>query len=130
MTYVQVASCLTSRSGLGHAFARASARVDRKCYGRVGPGICLVFRATVPSAGGPFVYEEVLAHVESPRVEGDVGPGLEDARDVLTHVGSFCALPGGVVLEDHVGGVHGDDRLDVVPVPGVVVAVDRLAQLG
>jgi hypothetical protein len=31
-----------------------------------------------------------------------------------------------MVLEDRVVGVHGDDRVDVVRVPGIVVAVDEV----
>ena len=38
-------------------------------------------------------------------------------------------VAGDVVLEDRVLGVHRDDRLDVVLVPGGVVAVDELLQL-
>src|SRR4029077_16231309 len=37
-------------------------------------------------------------------------------------------LARGVVLEDHVGRVHGHDRVEVVGVPGRVVAIDRLLQ--
>src|SRR5436190_8532258 len=83
----------------------------------------------VRGARGPFLHDEVLADVKAAGGEGNVGPGGEDARNVLAHVGPFGPLAGGVVLEDHVGRVHCDDRVDVVPVPGVVVAVDRLAQL-
>src|SRR5581483_9650773 len=34
----------------------------------------------------------------------------------------------GVVLEDHAGGVQGNDRVDVVGVPRLVVALDHLPQ--
>ncbi len=41
----------------------------------------------------------------------------------------WASLAGRVVLEHHVRRVHRPDPLDIVVVPGVVVGVDRLAQL-
>ena len=37
-------------------------------------------------------------------------------------------LAGGVVVEDHVRRVHRHDRVEVVGVPGLVVAVDRVGE--
>src|SRR5262249_4266299 len=85
----------------------------------------------LPRVGGgrsPFLHDQALAHVQAPGREGDVGPGLEDRADVVAHLGATRRLAGGVVVEDHVRRVHGDDRVEVVRVPGVVVTVDRLTQ--
>jgi len=47
---------------------------------------------------------------------------------VLPHgSGSFGALVGRVVVEHDVGMVHRRDRVDVLRVPGVVVALDQVA---
>jgi hypothetical protein len=78
-------------------------------------------------AGGPLLDDEVIADVEPPGAEGDVGPRGEDARDVLAHRGPFGYLAGGVVLEHHVRRVQIDDGVDVMPVPGVVVTVYDVA---
>ena len=77
------------------------------------------------AAGGPFLDDEVLAHIQASRRERDVRPCREDARDVLTNLAPLRTLTRGVILEDHVGSVHRDDRVDVVLVPGPVVAVER-----
>ena len=57
----------------------------------------------------------------------------EDGEDPSDRAADLLAadvdVAGDVVLEDRVLGVHGDDRVDVVVVPGGVVAVDELLQL-
>ena len=58
-----------------------------------------------------------------------VGVPLEDAGDVRADGVPLDAIPGGVVLEDHPGSVERDDRVHVVRVPGVVVALDRPLEL-
>ena len=73
---------------------------------------------------------DLAAEGEAPRLEPDVGPRLEDGGKMGTHLVALRALAGRVVVEHHVRGVHGHDRLDVVRVPDVVVAVDRLGQGG
>ena len=45
-------------------------------------------------------------------------------------VGALGAITGCVILEDHAGSVEREDRLDVVSVPRVVVALDRPLELG
>ena len=62
-------------------------------------------------------------------MKGDVGPRLEYAPDVLAHLPDLRALAGRVVLEHHVRGMHRDGRVEIVRVPRVVVAPDRLPQL-
>ena len=59
------------------------------------------------------------------------GKTREDPRDRLRdRLLADVDVARRVVLEDRVVGVHGDDRLDVVVVPGRVVAVDELLELG
>ncbi len=77
---------------------------------------------------GPLLGDDALSHVEPPRLELHVGPGLEDLGDVPAHFLAAGDLAGGVVGEDHVGRVHRHDRVEVLRVPGVVVAPDRRRQ--
>jgi len=76
-------------------------------------------------ARGPLLDDQVLAHVEPAGGELQIGPGGEDLADVLADRLALGTLPGGVVLEHHVVGVHAHDRLDVVRVPRLVVTLDR-----
>ena len=76
----------------------------------------------------PLVHDEALVHVQPAAAELDVGVVAEDLRDVLAHrLGSLGALARGVVVEHDVGRVHRGDRVEVVRVPRVVVALDQLA---
>src|SRR5829696_1613936 len=77
----------------------------------------------------PFLDYQVLADVEPPGFEGDVGPRLEYPRDVLERILAFGSLARGVVLKDHVERVHRPDALDVVGVPRLVVGGDDLVEL-
>jgi hypothetical protein len=45
---------------------------------------------------------------------------------VRTNRVAFGALTGGVVLKDHARSVQGNDRVDVVRIPRVVVARDHV----
>jgi hypothetical protein len=65
--------------------------------------------------------------VQAPGPERQVGPGFEDAGDVVADLVAGSALAGGVVLEHHVRRVERDDGVHVVPIPAGVVAIDRLA---
>ena len=73
---------------------------------------------------------EVVADVGATRLEAEIREHREDARhrapDLLA---ADVHVAGHVVLEDRVLRVHRDDRLDVVVVPGSVVAVDELLEL-
>ena len=59
-----------------------------------------------------------------------VGVALEDPGDVRADGIALDAVARGVVLEHHPGRVKRQDRRHVVGVPGVVVALDRLLELG
>src|SRR6185295_2531801 len=76
----------------------------------------------------PLLRDHSLANVEPPRVEVEIGPALEDRADVVPHLVAVGGLAGGVVLEDHVGRVHGHDRVEVMVVPRLVVAADCLLE--
>ena len=66
--------------------------------------------------------------MEAPAAEAQRRPPLEDAADVGAHgVGALGPLARGVVLEDDVVGVERAERVEVLPVPGVVVGLDQLA---
>ncbi len=78
----------------------------------------------------PLADDEAVAHVRPAAAERQVGPVLEDAREVRRDLVAFDALPGRVVLEDHARRVQRDDRVHVVGVPGLVVAPDRAFELG
>src|SRR4051812_42751321 len=69
------------------------------------------------------------AHVEPAGGERDVGPGVEDAGDVVDRLLALGSLARRVVLEDHVGRVQRADALQVVGVPRVVVGGDGLMEL-
>ena len=79
---------------------------------------------------GPLADDDAVAHVEPTAAEREVGPVLEDPRDVRPDVVALDPLARGVVLEDHPGSVQSHDRVDVVRVPGVVVALDQPLELG
>src|SRR5207253_4630080 len=96
--------------------------------GRLGDEVAAAHRVGVGGRRRPFLHDETVPHVEATSGELDVGPGLEDRADVGAGRLAFGRLAGRVVVEDHVGRVHRHDRLEVVVVPGRVVAVDRLAQ--
>jgi len=76
----------------------------------------------------PLLHHEAVADVQPAGRELDVGPGVEDLADVLTRLLADGDLSGRVVLEHHVRSVHRHDRVEVVGVPGVVVAGDRLLE--
>ena len=76
----------------------------------------------------PLLDHEPLAHVERPARERQPGPVREDAGDVVADRVALDPLARRVVVEHDVGRVHLDDRVDVLAVPGVVVAIDQLAQ--
>ena len=78
----------------------------------------------------PLADDDAVARVETAAAEGEVGPVLEDPRDVRADVVALHPLAGRVVLEHHPGRMERDDRVDVVRVPGVVVALDRPLELG
>ena len=69
------------------------------------------------------------AYSRRPR-EPEVRVPLEDSGDVRTDGVALDAIAGRVVLEDHPGSMEREDRLHVMGVPGVVVALDRLLELG
>ena len=56
------------------------------------------------------------------------GQGAKDRADVAPDVLSSADSPHGVVIEDHVRGMHGHDHVEVVAVPGLVVGGDRLGE--
>ena len=85
---------------------------------------------TVRRCRRPLADDEAVAGVEPAPREPKVGIPLEDPGDVRADVVALDTVAGGVVLEDHAGSVERDDRLDVLGVPGVVVALDRLLELG
>src|SRR5207247_8874474 len=87
-------------------------------------------RPLVRAAGRPLLDDEVVAEVLAPRLEAQVGEDAEDAGDrAPDRVLAYVEVAGRVVLEHRVVRVHGHDRLDVVVVPGRVVAVDELLEL-
>ena len=78
----------------------------------------------------PLADSEVLARVHAARAERHAGIVREDPLDVLAHrVRALGALVGRVVVEDDLGVMQRVDRLEVLPVPRVVVAVDQLGDL-
>ena len=95
--------------------------------GRLGDEVAAAHRLGVGRGRGPFLDDQALADVEAAGREGDVGPGLEDRADVGAGLLAARRLARRVVVEDHVRRVHRHDRVEVVGVPGVVVAVDRLS---
>src|SRR5436190_1240116 len=69
-----------------------------------------------------------VAGAQAPRREAHVRVVAKDRGDVLAHrLGALGPLAGGVVLEHDLGVVQRRDRVEVLPVPGVVVALDQLA---
>src|SRR2546421_1903004 len=79
-------------------------------------------------ASRPFADHEPFAHVQPPAGEAQARRVVEDAVEMLADGVSLDALVRGPVVEDEAGRVHRDDRVDVLPVPRVVVALDRLAE--
>src|SRR5581483_47342 len=76
----------------------------------------------------PLADGEVVAALERPRRESQRRVVAEDLRDVRADgIGALGALVRRVIVEDDLRMVLGVDRVDVVPVPGVVVALDQLA---
>jgi len=100
----------------------AAGRRDLDAGPRHRPLVCATRR--------PLLDDEVLADVGAARLEREVREDREDARDRPADLfRPDVGVAGDVVLEDRVLRVHGDDRLDVVVVPGRVVAVDERLQL-
>src|SRR2546427_114370 len=82
--------------------------------------------AALRHAPRPLADCEVLAGTEAPRPEAHVGVVAKDRADVLADgLGALRALADGVVLEHDLRVVHRCDRAEVLPVPGVVVALDE-----
>src|SRR6202022_4555677 len=73
----------------------------------------------------PLLDGEAVPDVGAPTGEAQVGPVLEDLRDVGAHLVALGTLARVVVLEDHPGRVGGADRVEILPVPGLVVARDH-----
>jgi hypothetical protein len=84
----------------------------------------------VGGRGRPLADDEPVPRVETASPEGEIGPVRKDPTDVVADVVPFGPLAGGVVLEDHPRRVEGDDRVEIVRVPGLVVALDRSLELG
>src|SRR5207302_6429253 len=72
----------------------------------------------------PLAHDETIARVQTPAREAQVRRVLEDAGDVAAYRLALRTLSGRVAFEHHVRRVQRDDRVDVLPVPGVVVAAD------
>src|SRR5262249_37750461 len=78
--------------------------------------------------GRPLADDQPVGRVEAAGREGE-GRGVpENPRDVVTGVGGVDAFVRGPVVEDEIGSVQRDDVVDVLSVPGVVVALDQTAQ--
>ena len=77
----------------------------------------------------PLLGDDSLTHVEPAGLELHIGPGLEDLGDVSPHLLAARRLAGGVVGEDHAGSVHRHDRIEILRIPGIVVAPDCPGQL-
>src|SRR5215210_7966162 len=87
-------------------------------------------RALLRPASRPLLHDQIVADVRAASLERQVRKDREDAGDRASDLLSADVdVAGDVVLEDRVLGVHRDDRLHVVRVPGSVVAVDELLQL-
>ena len=122
----------------GVAYARDGARTSRRpCAGSAvleGKDVDAVplDPATVPGVAVAVhsLTTSAVARVQTASSKREVRAILEDPRDVRADVVSVHALARGVVLEDHSRSVEGEDRLDVVGVPGVVVALDGSLELG
>src|SRR5204863_8059039 len=88
-------------------------------------------RALVRTARGPLLDDEVFPDVLTTALEAQVGEDREDAAkrhaDLLP---ADVDVAGHVVLENRVLRMHGNDRVDVVRVPRIVVAVDEVLQVG
>src|SRR5262249_44994257 len=83
----------------------------------------------VGGGGRPLLRDHAVPDIKPARLEVEIGPALEDRADVLADlIGALRGLARRVVLEDHVGRVHRDDRVEVVVVPGLVVTPDRLIE--
>jgi len=76
----------------------------------------------------PLADDEAVTGVEAATRELQVRVPLEDPRDVRADRVALDAVAGRVVLEDHPRRVERHDRVDVVRVPGLVVAADRLLE--
>ena len=87
-----------------------------------------IARLLAGRGGRPLAHDETVPRVEAARREREVGPVGEDRGDVLANRIALGVLAGRVVLEHHARRVHRDDRVDVVRVPCVVVARDRLLE--
>ena len=102
-------------------------QVDRVA-GRLGDEVAAPHRVGVGRGRGPLLDDE--------RRRGRRAAASRSGCRARSRRSSRCArapprprrLAGGVVLEHHVGRVHRHDRVEVVGVPGVVVAPDRLLE--
>ena len=75
---------------------------------------------------GPLTHGEVIAAAQRPALEAQRRPAREDRADVRAHgLRAGDALAGRVVVKDDRVVVHRRDRVQVLRVPGRVVAIDQ-----
>src|SRR5439155_17134191 len=111
-----------------HVLARDLAIAEREDVDAVPLEALAVLRRR---ARGPSADDEVVAGAQlTAAAEPQVGPVRKDSGDVLAHgVRALGALARCVVLEDDVVGVRRVDRVEILPVPRLVVRLDRRAQV-
>src|SRR5438132_2241143 len=76
----------------------------------------------------PLADDEAVARVEPAACEPQARRVAEDPCEVFADGVALDALVRRPVVEDEVRRVHRDDRVHVLTVPGVVVALDRLLE--
>ncbi len=84
-----------------------------------------------PAAGprGPLTDREIVADPEVLRREAQIGIRGEDPGDVLADSFALGVLVRGVVLEHHPRRMQRADRVEILGVPRVVVALDEFSDV-